>query len=391
MDKECYKIINNDDINFTKINVDHKITDDNFLSYIVDKNLLYVGAYSSVYNINDDHVIKFCNTSKYKFLDMTTELFILTNLNHVNVLKCNLVFQKNNSIMFILPKFSRNLDEIIPKSVEEKESVMSQIVTGVQYLHSKNILHLDLVPRNIIVNVNNGIFHVVICDFSLSCFNLNNEYISKTSRISCDHRPYENLCGSQIYRPKSDVWSLGVIFYRIISNKRLFAFSVVPRGERLNFHFENSTRFEIEKRYYWKQWPPICDSRISQMLELDIEKRIDSTSLCHLFNVNPIIKSKIKNNVKTLNSKWEYVDKIFKQNNLNITYQVERLFKMSLEKLGSVISTENKENKLFLACFVIVNSVQIDIKFFVNKENIQYFDDVFKIFCVSNGEIIEYD
>mmetsp|Transcript_2866 Transcript_2866/g.358 ORF Transcript_2866/g.358 Transcript_2866/m.358 type:complete len:81 (+) Transcript_2866:268-510(+) len=43
--------------------------------------------------------------------------------------------------------------------------IMYQIVCGIRYMHSANILHRDLKPANILINSNCS---VKICDFGLS-------------------------------------------------------------------------------------------------------------------------------------------------------------------------------------------------------------------------------
>lgn len=377
---------------FFNINNEFNIDINECLNSISRNNWLSKGSYSNIYCLRSNYIIKVYNESRYKFLDTTVELFILSQLSHPNILSCDFVAKHNNSIVFVLPKFQKTLLDVIPKETSDKESVMKQLVSGLNYLHSKNVLHLDLVPRNILVNINNGEFKISICDFSLSCLSFGEYYISKTPKISCDHRPYENLCGSKIYRIKSDIWSLGVIFYRIITGKKLFSFSTMPRENRKDYHFELSIRFEIEKRYYWNDWPPSCDSRIAKMLDLDIDKRIDSNSLCNLFELESLLISQIIIEEKTLDSHWLNLNKILKQRDNIIVYQVESLYKTVIETFQNELEEldDNMEKRLFFTCYSIINSLRNDIKFFIDDNNLVYVERIFEIFYISKGKFIKY-
>ena len=44
-------------------------------------------------------------------------------------------------------------------------SILYEIVTGIRYLHSANVLHRDLKPANILINEDGS---VKICDFGLA-------------------------------------------------------------------------------------------------------------------------------------------------------------------------------------------------------------------------------
>jgi serine/threonine protein kinase len=393
VDEKYRSLLFSDDKDFFTVNEDIDISKNECINSISQNKLMFMGSYAKIYKVNNTHLIKVYNESIVNFLDTITELFILTNLSHVNLLASKLVTKHNNSIVFLIPKSSQTLDNVLPNNIEEKESIMKQLLSGVNYLHSKSFLHLDLVPRNILVDIINDKFKITICDFSLSVLCQDENYISKHAKISSDHRPYENLCGSKIYRKKSDIWSLGVIFYRILKGKKLFNFSIVPREKRREFHFELSTRFEIEKYYNWKLWPPIDDSRVCRMLDLNIDTRISTSELCLLFDAENISISPIEKRSAILISKWNVINNLFvNQNYDNIIFQVEKIYHDVMEYFRSINKqlTNEEQNKIFIICYTIINSMRYSPDCFFTKKHSVLFDEIFEILCVIKGNFLKY-
>lgn len=84
---------------------------------------------------------------------------------------------------------------------------MDNICRGVIELHCKNIIHLDLKPENILVSSDRAI----VIDYDLSC-------IDNICSYSYDGT-IGYICPERARTFKSDVYSLGVVFYNITSGK----------------------------------------------------------------------------------------------------------------------------------------------------------------------------
>lgn len=95
-----------------------------------------------------------------------------------------------------------------------------QVVAGVAYLHSRDVIHRDLTPRNILYDSSSD--SLAIADFGLSRA-LACPYGEALTRevIALAYRPPEILLGGTYYT-KSDVWSVGVILYFILTGRKLF-------------------------------------------------------------------------------------------------------------------------------------------------------------------------
>lgn len=92
------------------------------------------------------------------------------------------------------------------------------------HIHSKNILHRDLKPKNILLTKNN---EVKIGDFGISKMLENTFDMAKTATGT----PYylsPEVCLGQRYDNKSDMWMLGCILYEMCALRRPF------EGESLN-------------------------------------------------------------------------------------------------------------------------------------------------------------
>jgi len=92
---------------------------------------------------------------------------------------------------------------------------MLQILTGLNYLHSQNIIHRDLKGANILIS-NDGL--VKIIDFGLARHldpeNRNKNYTREV--VTMWFRSPELIYGMRNYTLAVDIWSLGCIFAELI-------------------------------------------------------------------------------------------------------------------------------------------------------------------------------
>ncbi|CAM8909374.1 unnamed protein product [Rhodiola kirilowii] len=98
-----------------------------------------------------------------------------------------------------------------------------QMLRSLKYMHTANVYHRDLKPKNILANAN---CKLKICDFGLArvAFNDTPTTVCWTDYVATRWYRAPELCGSFFskYTPAIDIWSVGCIFAEVLLGKPLF-------------------------------------------------------------------------------------------------------------------------------------------------------------------------
>jgi serine/threonine protein kinase len=95
-----------------------------------------------------------------------------------------------------------------------------QMLRGLKYIHSANVLHRDLKPANILINAN---CDLKICDFGMARAMASTEASYMTEYVVTRwYRAPELLLSSCQYTAAIDVWSVGCIYMEILTHEPLF-------------------------------------------------------------------------------------------------------------------------------------------------------------------------
>ena len=94
----------------------------------------------------------------------------MKKLNHPNITKILEMFEDEEYILIIMENINGgNLFSYVKKRRKLTEKISKflfrQIILGIKYIHSQNIVHRDIKLENILLDLNNT---VKICDFGIS-------------------------------------------------------------------------------------------------------------------------------------------------------------------------------------------------------------------------------
>lgn len=170
---------------------------------------------------------------------MFIEMNIMATCCHQNIIRTKklvLINKKNNpkkikTIGMIMDYLNVNYLDLIEKrklSHFERLFFLLQIAYGIRYLHSNNILHLDLKTENIMVTDNN----CKIIDFGSSEYLLELGILTNKTKCTATHRPPEGfnyLIKKNITIDTTfDIWSFGMIMLETFTNIPIYLNNLFP-------------------------------------------------------------------------------------------------------------------------------------------------------------------
>ena len=105
-------------------------------------------------------------------------------------------------------------------SIDHIQYFVYQLLRGLKYIHSANVLHRDLKPSNLLLNSN---CDLKICDFGLSR-GVEDEQKGELTEyvVTRWYRAPEIMLACQEYTKAIDIWSVGCIFAELLARTPLF-------------------------------------------------------------------------------------------------------------------------------------------------------------------------
>lgn len=216
-------------------------------TFIIDKKYSVVkklgtGAYGVVCSCKDNekNILVAMKKIQNAFEDLidakriVREIILLHFLNHPAIIKLLDVEKPKdisnfNDIYFASEYMDTDLHKVIyskqPLSDSHYQYFIYQLIAGVHYLHSANVIHRDLKPSNILVNKD---CQIKICDFGLGRGlpeegegNIDDGNLTQYVTTRWYRAPEVILCPSK-YSKAMDIWSIGCIFAEIMARCPLF-------------------------------------------------------------------------------------------------------------------------------------------------------------------------
>jgi len=150
------------------------------------------------------------------------EICLLKELKHKNIVRLYDVVHSDRKLTLVfeycdqdLKKYFDSLNGEIDAAVVK--SLMYQLLRGLAFCHSQQILHRDLKPQNLLLNKN---MELKLADFGLArAFGIPVRCYS-AEVVTLWYRPPDVLFGAKLYNTSIDMWSAGCIFAEIANAGR---------------------------------------------------------------------------------------------------------------------------------------------------------------------------
>ena len=157
---------------------------------------------------------------KQKFIKEAKTIF---RLNHPNIVRILDVFEENDTAYYVMDYIDgESLGDMVKRrgAIPEAEALgyVKDAASALEYIHSKNINHLDIKPSNLMKRKEDG--RIIVIDFGVA-----KQYAAVISEgstpvcISHDYSPVElyRKNGEQSFSPQSDVYALAATLFKLLT------------------------------------------------------------------------------------------------------------------------------------------------------------------------------
>lgn len=177
----------------------------------------------------------------HKFL---RELRFLISLQHPNIVTCQALEHTPTGRYLVMDYCEggtlRNLmQEDYRLNVNQSIKLIIDILAGLEHAHSRGIVHCDVKPENILLNLTPSGWTARISDFGIA--RLKQDFVDPRSQGNTGSPAYmapERFYGQ--YSPASDIYSVGILLYELLGGDR--PFSGTP-SELMSAHLNRPLKF----------------------------------------------------------------------------------------------------------------------------------------------------
>lgn len=232
------------------------------------------------------------------------EMNLLLSINHPNIVKfishyVEPINEFSSTTYLVLEKvnsgelFQRIINKLKLRQ-DETRAMFNQLLSGLHYLHKKNIIHRDIKPENILLDITPRTaadqkqtgpwdegeldVRVKIADFGLAKFIGELKFTNTLCGTPAYVAP-EVLTNNRNYSTKVDIWLAGVLLYVCLCGFPPFSDELGPPSMRDQI-------IQGKYAFYSPYWDDISDNAldlISSLLVVDPHQRFDIAQTCSHF------------------------------------------------------------------------------------------------------------
>ncbi|CAD8105041.1 unnamed protein product [Paramecium sonneborni] len=235
------------------------------------------------------------------------EISIFRLMNHHGVVNLIEVFENEFGFLLVYDSFEGGtLSDLIKKYQIPEQSaikIIFRLLDSLSYIHEQNVLHRNLKPENILVKSLLAPNNVYISDFSLADF-FRRDVKYLFTRCGTPGYVAPEILQDKSYDYKVDVYSLGVIFFTMLSGG-ISPFPTKSYDERIFLNYQGQIDFAIIDA------SPDTLDLLKKMLEINPQKRINASQAIwhsvfkglHKLKITSLFESERRNSSIKLNIK----------------------------------------------------------------------------------------
>lgn len=224
------------------------------------------------------------------------------NIDYKNIIECYDIITDHNKYDYFIFEYIKGITLkhfIRLKAFQQFHncrsyaSIMKQLVEGLKLLHSINVVHRDIKCDNIMITSD---CQVKIIDFGLSDIEESYKPIRSAKGTPLYMSPEVLCCEKITYKSylKSDVWSLGTVFYKLLNQKYPYnGNDLYELKDNLIYHKANSNYRKSDSLLYTDKWfNAITNSMLNRNYKLrpnifQVYENINNFEIYDIKNIRP--------------------------------------------------------------------------------------------------------
>ncbi|WP_231036029.1 Stk1 family PASTA domain-containing Ser/Thr kinase [Pectinatus sottacetonis] len=156
-------------------------------------------------------------------------------------------------------------------SIADVLDISGQIVEALEHAHTHNLIHCDIKPHNILIKPNG---QVKVADFGIARAASSATMTYSGNVVGSVHYISPEQAQGNAITPKSDIYSLGVVIYEMLTGEVPF------KGENVvSIALKHLQEIPVPIHELRPDVPPIVEAIVLKAMEKDPQKRFSSTQM----------------------------------------------------------------------------------------------------------------